>query len=87
MISALDLAGRPALPKPVTFLVHRCRPSHAAACSDKCALTLFAELQRRAVERAGSLATVSDEARGRGQACEPAYDAAFVLTKATKSER
>jgi len=47
----------------------------AGQCApDTSALDLLAELQRRADERAGELARIADDARGRGSACERAYD-------------
>lgn len=48
----------------------------AGQCApDAGALDLLAELQRRADERAGALARIADDARGRGSFCERAYDA------------
>ncbi|WP_128422755.1 DUF2514 family protein, partial [Delftia tsuruhatensis] len=42
----------------------------------------LAELQRRADERAGELARIADDARGRGSACERAYDAVSAMIQA-----
>ena len=54
----------------------------AGQCApDTSALDLLAELQRRADERAGELARIADDARGRGNACERAYEAGFTLTQ------
>lgn len=58
---------------------HRARAQAAAAAgqcpSDPAPLDLFADLQRRADERAGELAEVADDARARGAGCERSYDA------------
>ncbi|MCG3782785.1 DUF2514 family protein [Delftia acidovorans] len=51
---------------------------------DTAALDLLAELQRRADERAGELARVADEARGRGRACERAYDAGSAMMESAR---
>lgn len=57
----------------------------AGQCApDAGALDLLAELQRRADERAGELARAADDARGRGHACERAYDAARALIQAAQ---
>ena len=54
----------------------------AGQCTpDTAALDLLAELQRRADERAGELARIADDARGRGSACERAYDSGLSMTK------
>lgn len=55
----------------------------AGQCApDTGALDLLAELQRRADERAGELARVADDARGRGSACARGYDAAQAMSQA-----
>ncbi|CAM3906553.1 DUF2514 domain-containing protein [Delftia tsuruhatensis] len=55
----------------------------AGQCApDTAALDLLAELQRRADERAGELARIADDARGRGSACERAYDAVSAMIQA-----
>lgn len=51
---------------------------------DTSALDLLAELQRRADERAGALARIADDARGRGGACERSYDAGRAMTEAVQ---
>ncbi len=51
---------------------------------DTDALDLLAELQRRADERAGELARIADDARGRGNACERAYDASAAMIHAAQ---
>jgi len=57
----------------------------AGQCApDTGALDLLAELQRRADERAGDLARIADDARGRGSACERAYDAARAMMDAAQ---
>ncbi|MDC2858581.1 DUF2514 family protein [Delftia sp. DT-2] len=57
----------------------------AVQCTpDTSALDLLAELQRRADERAGALARIADDARGRGGACERAYDAAFSIIQSAQ---
>lgn len=54
----------------------------AGQCApDSNAFDLLAELQRRADERAGELARVADDARGRGAACEHAYAAGRVMSQ------
>lgn len=57
---------------------HRERALAAAAAGqctpDTGALDLLADLQRRADDRAGELATVADNARTRGLACERTHD-------------
>lgn len=62
--------------------------AQARAAAGQCtpdvgALDLLAELQRRADERAGALASIADDARARGGACERAYDASRVLMDGT----
>ncbi|MFG0593801.1 DUF2514 family protein [Delftia sp. WSY_9] len=55
----------------------------AGQCApDTSALDLLAELQRRADERAGELARIADEARGRGSACERAFEASLEMSAA-----
>ena len=55
----------------------------AGPCTpDASALDMLAELQRRADERAGELARIADDARGRGSACERAYDAGSAMIEA-----
>ncbi|EPD44801.1 hypothetical protein HMPREF9701_00389 [Delftia acidovorans CCUG 274B] len=55
----------------------------AGQCApDTGALDLLAELQRRADERAGELARIADEARGRGSACERAFEASLEMSAA-----
>jgi len=66
--------------------------AQARAAAGQCApdtgsLDLLAELQRRADERAGELARVADDARGRGGACERAYDAGSAMMGAAQRER
>ncbi|WP_047472559.1 DUF2514 family protein [Delftia sp. ZNC0008] len=57
----------------------------AGQCApDTGALDLLAELQRRADERAGALARIADDARGRGSACERAYDAGSAMIEAAR---
>lgn len=57
----------------------------AGQCApDTSALDLLAELQRRADERAGELARIADDARGRGSACERAYDAGAAMIHAAQ---
>jgi hypothetical protein len=57
----------------------------AGQCApDTAALDLLAELQRRADERAGELARIADDARGRGSACERAYDAGSAMMEAAR---
>ncbi|KFJ09309.1 hypothetical protein DR66_2057 [Delftia acidovorans] len=57
----------------------------AGQCApDTGALDLLADLQRRADERAGELARIADDARGRGGACERAYDAGRAMTEAAQ---
>ncbi|QQB53704.1 DUF2514 family protein [Delftia acidovorans] len=57
----------------------------AGQCApDTGALDLLAELQRRADERAGELARIADDARGRGSACERAYDAGSAMIEAAR---
>ncbi|QRI88662.1 DUF2514 family protein [Delftia lacustris] len=57
----------------------------AGQCApDTGALDLLAELQRRVDERAGELARIADDARGRGGACERAYDAGFEMIDAAQ---
>ena len=57
----------------------------AGQCApDAGALDLLAELQRRADERAGELARIADDARGRGGACERAYDAGAAMMHAAQ---
>ncbi|MDC2858643.1 DUF2514 family protein [Delftia sp. DT-2] len=52
----------------------------AGQCTpDTGALDLLAELQRRADERAGELASIADDARARGTVCEWSYDAGLAL--------
>jgi hypothetical protein len=58
--------------------------ANASAAAEQCtpdtgALDLLADLQRRADDRAGELARIADDARGRGGACERAYDASVAL--------
>ncbi|CAB5719261.1 Protein of uncharacterised function (DUF2514) [Delftia tsuruhatensis] len=72
-----DLAG---------YLTAHRAAAQARAAAGQCApdtgaLDLLAELQRRADERAGELARIADDARGRGNACERAYEAGFTLTQ------
>ncbi|ATH15041.1 MAG: DUF2514 family protein [Pseudomonadales bacterium] len=60
----------------------------AGQCApDTSALDLLAELQRRADERAGELARIAYEARGRGWACEGSYDASHALIQAERLMR
>lgn len=57
----------------------------AGQCTpDAGALDLLADLQRRADERAGELARIADDARGRGRACERAYDAGRAMSQAAQ---
>lgn len=57
----------------------------AGQCApDTGALDLLAELQRRADDRAGELARIADDARGRGGACERSYDAASAMMEAAR---
>ncbi|APE50168.1 hypothetical protein BO996_21215 [Delftia sp. HK171] len=57
----------------------------AGQCApDTAALDLLAELQRRADERAGALARIADDARGRGGACEHAYDTGSAMMEAAR---
>ena len=58
-----DLAG---------YITAQARAAAGQCTADTGALDLLAELQRRADERAGELARVADDARGRGGACERA---------------
>jgi len=44
---------------------------------------VLADVLKRADERAGDLAAIADQARGRGMTCEQAYD---VLAKGSMSE-
>ncbi|WFF83418.1 DUF2514 family protein [Delftia tsuruhatensis] len=60
----------------------------AGQCApDSSALDLLAELQRRADDRAGELARVADDARGRGSACEKAYAAGREMTLVDRSKK
>ena len=75
-----DAARRGLLADLAAYLTaHRGRATAAAAAgqcqADPGALDLLAELYRSADERAGQLAAVADEARGRGAACERIHDA------------
>ena len=59
--------------------------ANARAAAGQCApdtgaLNLLAELQRRADERAGELARIADDARGRGSVCERFYDAGVAFS-------
>jgi hypothetical protein len=58
------------------------RGASGQCAPDTGALDLLAELQRRADERAGALARIADDARGRGSACERAYDAGSAMIEA-----
>jgi len=65
--------------------------ANARAAAGQCApdtgaLDLLAELQRRADERAGELARIADEARGRGGACERAYYAGRAMMSSAQSK-
>lgn len=70
------------------IIAHRAA-AQARAATGQCApdtdaLDLLAELQRRADERAGALARIADDARGRGGACERAYDAGAAMMHAAQ---
>ncbi|WP_414437795.1 DUF2514 family protein [Delftia acidovorans] len=55
----------------------------AGQCApDTSALDLLADLQRRTDERAGELASIADEARYQGSACELLYEAGREMTNA-----
>ncbi|MEQ6309854.1 DUF2514 family protein [Delftia sp. WSY_9] len=71
------------------FIAAHRAPAQARAAAGQCtpdtaALDLLAELQRRADERAGELARIADDARGRGGACERAYDVGGEMIQAAQ---
>jgi hypothetical protein len=71
------------------YLTQHRAAAQARAAAGQCApdgtaLDLFAELQRRADDRAGELAHIADTARARGLACERAYDSARTMTEAAQ---
>ena len=72
------------------YLTQHRAAAQARAAAGQCApdtrpAELFADLQRRADDRAGELAHVADTARARGLACERAYDSARNMIEATQN--
>ncbi|MBO0990978.1 DUF2514 family protein [Delftia sp. SD018] len=70
------------------IIAHRAAANARAAAGqcapDTGALDLLAELQRRVDDRAGELARIADDARGRGSACERAYDASQAMSQSAR---